>query len=93
MIYSELPYAHNYKVYKSLLFNFLSVEGDSGMMGGSMSHEFHYPCEAGEERILQCDSCQQSTNASLLETIPTSCPHCNSTSISTMPGIEVRVLL
>ncbi|KAJ1521253.1 hypothetical protein ONE63_002936 [Megalurothrips usitatus] len=77
------------KIFQELGVKYVRVEGDSGMMGGSMSHEFHYPCEAGEERIIQCNSCKLPSNASLLDIPTTSCPHCHSTDISTMPGIEV----
>lgn len=59
------------------------------MMGGSVSHEFHYPCGAGEEQIVQCNSCQQAVNVSILDTSVSSCPTCNSPNISTMSGIEV----
>lgn len=85
--------------HRNTFFNFsfhfliLLVEGDSGMMGGSMSHEFHYPCEAGEERIIQCNACHLPTNASLLQIQSESCPHCQSTDISTMAGIEVILYL
>ena len=70
---------------------FSTVEGDSGMMGGSVSHEFHYPCGAGEEKLVECNNCQLAVNASLLKNSVSSCPKCNSPDISTVPGIEVRL--
>lgn len=86
--YESVTEAYN-GIFQELGVNYVRVEGDSGMMGGSMSHEFHYPCEAGEERIIQCNACHLPTNASLLQIQSESCPHCKSTDISTMAGIEV----
>ncbi|XP_034244727.1 probable proline--tRNA ligase, mitochondrial [Thrips palmi] len=86
--YESVTEAYN-GIFQELGVKYVRVEGDSGMMGGSMSHEFHYPCEAGEERIIQCNACNVPTNASLLQIQSDSCPHCQSTDISTMAGIEV----
>jgi prolyl-tRNA synthetase len=35
----------------------LSVEADSGVMGGSVSHEFMVPAECGEDVVLYCPAC------------------------------------
>jgi prolyl-tRNA synthetase len=36
---------------------YIAVEADPGMMGGSVSHEFMVPAEAGEDRIVTCKKC------------------------------------
>jgi len=36
---------------------YIAVEADPGMMGGSVSHEFMVPAEAGEDRIVVCGKC------------------------------------
>lgn len=36
---------------------YIAVEADPGMMGGSVSHEFMVPAEAGEDRIVICKKC------------------------------------
>ncbi|MDP3804551.1 MAG: proline--tRNA ligase [Candidatus Omnitrophota bacterium] len=37
---------------------YIAVEADPGMMGGSVSHEFMVPSEAGEDRIVVCGKCK-----------------------------------
>ncbi len=39
----------------------IAVKSDSGMMGGSVSHEFMLLCDAGEDTIVLCD-CGYSSN-------------------------------
>ena len=41
----------------------LMVEADSGMMGGSASHEFMLLNERGEDDIVTCDTCSYAANA------------------------------
>jgi len=41
---------------------FIPVEADPGMMGGSVSHEFMVPSEAGEDRIAVCSKCKYSAS-------------------------------
>ncbi len=44
---------------------FIPVEADPGMMGGSVSHEFMVPSEAGEDRIVICQKCAYSASTGL----------------------------
>ncbi len=37
---------------------YIPVEADPGMMGGSVSHEFMVPSEAGEDNIVVCSKCK-----------------------------------
>jgi prolyl-tRNA synthetase len=39
-----------------------SVEGDVGMMGGSLAHEYMYLTPGGEDTLLICDSCGHTAN-------------------------------
>lgn len=41
----------------------VSVKSDSGMMGGSVSHEFMLLCDAGEDTIVVCSECDYRANA------------------------------
>ncbi|MBN2452916.1 MAG: proline--tRNA ligase [Candidatus Omnitrophica bacterium] len=41
---------------------YIPVEADPGMMGGSVSHEFMVPSEAGEDRIVVCAKCKYSAS-------------------------------
>lgn len=61
--------------------------GDSGMMGGSLSHEFHYTVPLGEDSLLICSKCGSGVNKQV-ETNETKCNSCGSEFIETK-GIEV----
>ena len=41
----------------------ISVEADSGFMGGSTSHEFMVVSEAGEDTLILCPQCHYAANA------------------------------
>lgn len=45
------------EIFKRCSLDFRVVEGDSGAMGGSDSHEFTAMSEFGESNIVYCDSC------------------------------------
>jgi len=40
----------------------IAVASDTGMMGGSGAHEYMLLCDAGEDKIVTCDSCDYSAN-------------------------------
>ena len=45
----------------------LTVEGSVGDIGGSKSHEFHIPSEAGENELIVCESCKTGYNKELVQ--------------------------
>lgn len=47
----------------------VSVKSDSGMMGGSISHEFMLLTPVGEDSIVLCDSCDYRANMEAAENI------------------------
>jgi prolyl-tRNA synthetase len=50
------------RILARLGFDFRVVEADSGAMGGSSSHEFQVLCNAGEDAIVACGSCDYAAN-------------------------------
>lgn len=51
------------RIYKRIGFkNFIVVEGDNGMMGGKVSHEYMAVTDAGEDRLVICPKCHYSSN-------------------------------
>ncbi len=40
----------------------IAVASDTGMMGGSGAHEYMLLCDAGEDKIVTCSSCDYSAN-------------------------------
>lgn len=58
-----IAHFHSYfRIYQRCLLPALAVLSDTGMMGGSIAHEFMYPCDVGEDTLLLCDSCNYSAN-------------------------------
>lgn len=47
----------------------ISVASDSGMMGGSISHEFMLLCDIGEDSIVICPECSYRANMEAAENI------------------------
>ncbi|MBF0215609.1 MAG: proline--tRNA ligase [Candidatus Omnitrophica bacterium] len=50
------------RIFERCALPYVPVEADSGMMGGSVSHEFMVPSEIGEDRIAVCSSCKYSAS-------------------------------
>lgn len=51
-----------------------AVEADTGAMGGSASHEFMVVADAGEDAILDCESCGYAANLEKAERRPKDVP-------------------
>jgi len=61
------------RIFKRCGLNFLIVEADPGVMGGSLSHEFMVPAESGEDIIMHCSDCKFSSSKIEQSAI---CPKC-----------------
>jgi len=58
------------RIYKRVgLAKVAAVKGDSGMMGGSLSHEFMFLPEIGEDKIMQCPHCDFIANLEATEMV------------------------
>ena len=55
-------YAAYCKIFDRCGLNYLVVEAHSGAMGGSQSHEFMVPSDAGEDFVVKCGNCKYSAN-------------------------------
>ncbi len=58
------------KIYSRCGIAFHVVQSDTGMMGGSMAHEFMAPSGAGEDDVALCDSCGYAANTELALSVP-----------------------
>jgi len=47
----------------------ISVQSDSGMMGGKIAHEFMLITESGEDTLVVCDNCDYRSNMEVAECI------------------------
>ncbi len=59
------------KIYSRCGIRFYVVQSDTGMMGGSMAHEYMAPSAAGEDDVALCDSCGYAANTELALSVPT----------------------
>ncbi|KAL4905941.1 hypothetical protein BDW74DRAFT_152307 [Aspergillus multicolor] len=55
------------RLFNELKIPYLMAAADSGNMGGSMSHEFHYKSLKGEDTIVSCDNCDTVYNDELAD--------------------------
>ncbi len=54
-------------ILRELSVPYVQVEADTGMIGGSLSHEFHLLTDMGEDTISLCHTCQQGANDEVTE--------------------------
>ncbi|XP_076295671.1 prolyl-tRNA synthetase 2-like protein, mitochondrial isoform X1 [Lasioglossum baleicum] len=64
-------------IFKQIGISYVKAIGDTGSIGGLMSHEYHYKCEVGDDTICMCSSCQYAINKTVCK--ESHCPECNST--------------
>lgn len=67
---------------------FVKVRGDTGVMGGSTSHEYHFPNEVGEDQLVCCSVCGMGCNQEMWDGNKP-CERCNNSNIVRQAGIEV----
>ena len=58
------------KILEDLKIPFVKAEADTGDMGGSLSHEWHYRSRIGEDTLFTCDNCNHSSNAEKTQSFP-----------------------
>lgn len=59
-----------HKIYSRCGLRFLQVLSDTGMMGGSIAHEFMAESPAGEDEIVICDKCGYAANIEVADSVP-----------------------
>ncbi len=62
------------KIYSRCGIRFYVVQSDTGMMGGSMAHEYMAPSAAGEDDVALCDGCGYAANTELALSVPKPSP-------------------
>jgi prolyl-tRNA synthetase len=53
------------RIYRRCGLTFYKVESDTGLMGGSMAHEYMAPSSAGEDRVARCSACDYAANVEM----------------------------
>ena len=60
--YYPLVYQAYFNIFGRAGLDVIAVESDTGMMGGTMAHEFMALTEVGEDTLLLCDGCGYKAN-------------------------------
>lgn len=55
------------RLFNELKLPYMIAAADSGNMGGSLSHEFHFPSSKGEDRVIGCSSCNHVFNEEIAD--------------------------
>ncbi|KAJ5218556.1 uncharacterized protein N7498_000655 [Penicillium cinerascens] len=64
--YKSVKHAYT-QLFDELKIPYLVAAADSGNMGGSLSHEFHFVSNKGEDRIISCSNCDHVYNEELAD--------------------------
>lgn len=59
--YQQVQQAYN-NLFKDIGVPIVVAEADSGNIGGSLSHEYHYLSSAGEDEVIHCKGCGYTAN-------------------------------
>ncbi|XP_014608772.1 PREDICTED: probable proline--tRNA ligase, mitochondrial [Polistes canadensis] len=62
-------------IFNQIGIEYIKAEGDTGSIGGCLSHEYHYLSNVGEDTILSCQSCNYHVNKNI--STQSECSHCN----------------
>ncbi len=89
-------YRKMYEAYKAIFtrcgLTYRPVEADTGLIGGTFSHEFMVLADTGEDGIAVCDACEYAANVEHAEvrnaTAGDACPRC-AKPLRLVRGIEV----
>ena len=64
--YQNVREAYN-AFFRELKIPYLTAEASSGDIGGDISHEYHFPSQKGEDKLVCCGSCNYVANEELAE--------------------------
>lgn len=56
------------RIFERCGLEFIPVEADPGLMGGTVSHEFMVPAEIGEDKIVVCNACRYAASTEVART-------------------------
>jgi len=73
-IYEKMYTAYN-NIFRRCGLDSVSLEADSGVMGGDVSHEFMVIAESGEDTVIKCVSCNKGFGETKVDS-KSKCPNC-----------------
>lgn len=68
-IFNKMNIVYN-KIFQDLKVPFVSAWADTGDIGGDLSKEYHYLHEGGEDTLMICDHCHETSNIEKCESFP-----------------------
>lgn len=78
------------KIFNRCGLGFKAVEALTGVIGGSLSHEFQVLAESGEDAIVSCSQCDYAANMEKADVqLGETCKRCGKGAIASYRGIEV----
>ena len=87
--YEEVRHVYD-KIFTRLKVPYVSVQGDTGVIGGKISHEYHFISDIGQDELVICENCGHGSNKELAaEDNVDICPKCSSAQLRKSKGIEV----
>lgn len=70
--YYDRVYEAYFRIFRRIgLKNFIAVKSDTGMMGGSVAHEYMLLTDDGEDELVLCDSCGYKSNMEVADSVIT----------------------
>lgn len=68
--YYQVVFDSYNRIFKKIgMKNFISVQSDTGMMGGKVAHEFMLLTPSGEDNLVFCDSCDYRANQEVADCV------------------------
>ncbi|MGN0789122.1 MAG: proline--tRNA ligase, partial [Christensenellales bacterium] len=68
--YYQRVYDAYYRIFRRIgLKNFIDFKSDTGMMGGSVAHEYMLLTDAGEDSLVLCNHCDYRANMEVAESV------------------------
>ncbi|PWW72332.1 class II aaRS and biotin synthetase [Tuber magnatum] len=67
--YGEVQGAYK-ALFEEIGLPYIHAEADSGNMGGSLSHEYHFPSLSGEDTVISCRNCGYCANEETAQITP-----------------------
>lgn len=68
--YYQVVFDSYNRIFKKIgMKNFISVQSDTGMMGGKVAHEFMLLTPSGEDNLVLCDSCNYRANQEVADCV------------------------
>lgn len=91
---AKKSYQRYYEAYRKIFgrsgLKFRAVEAGTGVIGGTLSHEFQVLASSGEDAVFSCDKCDYAANIEKAEAKEgEKCPRCSKGVMEAHRGIEV----